>query len=77
MLSQIMLSDSPEEKEAKIRQIRAALLAVRYANIISKELPLETKMMIRSKIVDVQLFGGPSGRCRLELVFQIFENRKA
>ena len=55
--SQMKLSESPRKK-AEIGQIRASLSAVRYANIISKELPLETKRIIRSKIVDLQLFEG-------------------
>ena len=52
-LSHMKLSDSPEEKEAQIRQTRAAFPAARYTNVINKELPQETKRVIKSKIVEL------------------------
>ena len=75
-LSKMKLSDSDEEKEAQIRKIRAGLPTVRMTQTIAKELPNETKKLIRSRIVDLQLFAGMTRDVDWSLLFKFLKKGK-
>ena len=67
------LSDSDEEKETQIQKIRAGLPTVWMTRTIAKEFPNDTKKLIRSRIVDLQLFEGMTRDVDWSLLFKFFE----